>query len=594
MTTQETAGQSGEAAGDALGPEAGHFASLDTAGLGQSARAVLLRAAVKPGDVAMAGLRFWSDLARIGPVAAARWLGAEAAPPVPVPADKRFADRSWSDNPAFFALRQAYQAAARLTGDVLAAGAGDPVADAKAELAAGFVLDALAPTNFLLTNPAALKRALDTGGASLAAGARNFLDDLLRNNGRPRQVDVSSFAVGRNLAVTPGRVVFRNELMELIQYAPQTPKVRSVPLLASPPWINKYYVMDLAPGRSFIEWAVQHERTVFAISYRNPDASMRGVTLDDYLVHGPCAALDAIADITRAPKIDIVGLCLGGALTGMLAAYLTALGDDRLGTITLLNTMLDYTEPGVLGTFTDEATIARLEREMAKKGYLEGGQMAGTFDLLRANDLIFSYVVSGWLMGEAPPAFDLLAWNADSTRMPAAMHSFYLRSLYMKNELATGRLELAGQRLSLGQVKNDSYVVGAVNDHIVPWASSYQATSLLGGAVRYILSSGGHIAGIVNPPGPRAWYEAPGGDPAGSDPAAGDPANRDPAGGDPEGGSPADAGAWRAAAVRQAGSWWEDWTRWADQRAGDKVKPPRLGNRHYPAAAPAPGRYVLG
>jgi polyhydroxyalkanoate synthase len=344
--------------------------------------------------------------------------------------------------------------------------------------------------------------------------------------------------------------------------------------------------MDLAPGRSFIEWAVQHERTVFAISYRNPDASMRGVTLDDYLVHGPCAALDAIADITRAPKIDIVGLCLGGALTGMLAAYLTALDDDRLGTITLLNTMLDYTEPGVLGTFTDEATIARLEQEMARKGYLEGSQMAGTFDLLRANDLIFSYVVSGWLMGEPPPAFDLLAWNADSTRMPAAMHSFYLRSLYQKNELATGQLELAGQRLSLGQVKNDSYVVGAVNDHIVPWPSSYQATSLLGGDVRYILSSGGHIAGIVNPPGPKAWYEAPARDPdGGSDPAPGR---------DPEGGVPADAAAWRAAAVRQAGSWWEDWTRWADQRAGDKVKPPHLGNRHYPAAAPAPGRYVLG
>jgi polyhydroxyalkanoate synthase subunit PhaC len=301
---------------------------------------------------------------------------------------------------------------------------------------------------------------------------------------------------------------------------------------------------------------------------------MRGVTLDDYLVHGPCEALDAIADITGAPKTDIVGLCLGGALTGMLAAYLTALGDDRLGSITLLNTMLDYSEPGVLGAFTDEATIARLEQVMAKKGYLEGSQMAGTFDLLRANDLIFSYVVSGWLMGEAPPAFDLLAWNADSTRMPAAMHSFYLRSLYMKNELSAGTMELAGQRLSLGKVKNDSYVVGAVNDHIVPWASSYQATSLLGGDVRYILSSGGHIAGIVNPPGPKAWYEA--------------------AGSVPDGSALSDAAAWRAAAVRQPGSWWEDWTRWAQQRAGDRVKPPGMGNRRYPAAGRAPGSYVLG
>jgi polyhydroxyalkanoate synthase subunit PhaC len=351
--------------------------------------------------------------------------------------------------------------------------------------------------------------------------------------------------------------------------APQTPGVRAVPVLASPPWINKYYIMDLAPGRSFIEWAVQHERTVFAISYRNPGAAMRGVTLDDYLLHGPSVALDVIADITGAPKTDIVGLCLGGALTGMLAAYLSAAGDGRLGSVTLLNTMLDYREPGALGAFTDEPTIARLEREMNKKGYLDGRQMAGTFDLLRANDLIFSYVVSGWLMGQDPPAFDLLAWNADSTRMPAAMHSFYLRSLYLRNELATGRLELAGQRLSLAGVKNDTYVVGAVNDHIVPWAASYRATALLGGDVRYILSSGGHIAGIVNPPGPKAWYET-------------------------AGTSPADAASWRAGATRQAGSWWQDWTEWAGQRAGDRVKPPPLGSRRYPPLGAAPGGYVLG
>ena len=442
MTSQEPAWQAAEAAAEALAPEAGEFASVDLAGFGELTLAVLLRAAGNPGDMVSAGMRFWASMARIGPVAAARWLGAVAEPPVPVQADKRFADRSWNDNPAFFAVRQAYLAAAQLTGDLLAAGAGDTVADAKAELATGFVLDALAPTNFLLTNPAAVKRAMETGGASLATGARNFLDDLLRNGGRPRQVDTSSFRVGENLAATPGKVVFRNELMELIQYAPQTPKVRAVPMLASPPWINKYYIMDLAPGRSFIEWAVQHERTVFAISYRNPDASMRGVTLDDYLIHGPRDALDVIQDITGAPKIDITGLCLGGALTGMLAAYLAGTGDDRIGSVTLLNTMLDYSEPGVLGAFTDERTVARLEREMAEKGYLEGSQMAGTFDLLRANDLIFSYVVSGWLMGQDPPAFDLLAWNGDSTRLPAAMHSFYLRCLYLRNELAKGEMKL--------------------------------------------------------------------------------------------------------------------------------------------------------
>ncbi len=325
--------------------------------------------------------------------------------------------------------------------------------------------------------------------------------------------------------------------------------------------------MDLAPGRSFLEWAVKHERTVFAISYRNPDGSMRGVTLEDYLLHGPLQALDVIGNITGAPKIDIVGLCLGGALTGMLAAYLAGTGDDRLGSLTLLNTMLDYAEPGVLGAFTDERTVANLERQMAATGYLEGRQMATTFDVVRANDLIFSYVVSGWLMGEDPPAFDILAWNADSTRMPAAMHSFYLRHLYLGNELARGELMLAGRQLSLADVKNDAYVVGAVNDHIVPWHASYQATKLLYGEVRYVLSSGGHIAGIVNPPGPKAWHEV---------------------------GTayPADAVAWHAGAERVAGSWWEDWIDWARERAGPLVPPPPMGSDRFPPVRDAPGDYV--
>src|ERR1700722_9599838 len=437
MTVPETAWQAAESAAGGLGPEADVLASADSAGLGQATMAVLSRAARQPTAMAAAAMRFWTSAARAGPTAAARFLGMDVAPPVPVPeGDKRFADRTWADNPAFFAVRQAHLATSRLISDLLEAGSGNAVDDAKAALATGFLLDALAPTNFLPTNPAALKRVFETGGTSLVAGASHFVDDMLNNNGRPRQVDTRPFRVGENLAATPGKVVFKNDLMELIQYAPQTPQVRAVPVLASPPWINKYYVMDLAPGRSFLEWAVQHERTVFAISYRNPDASMRGVTLDDYLIHGPSKALDVIADITGAPKIDITGLCLGGALTGMLAAYLAGTDDDRIGTITLLNTMLDYSEPGVLGAFTDEQTVARLEHEMADKGYLEGSQMAGTFDLLRANDLIFSYVLSGWLMGQDPPAFDLLAWNADSTNMPAVMHSFYLRSLYMRNELA--------------------------------------------------------------------------------------------------------------------------------------------------------------
>ena len=566
----ETAWQAAESAAAVLGPEADVLASVDSAGLGQATMSVLRRAARQPVATAAATLRFWTSVTMAGPVATARWLGLDAKPPVPVPeGDKRFADPAWSQNPAFFAVRQGYLAASQLMSDLLAAGAGDAVDDAKARLATGFLVDALAPTNFLFTNPAALKRVLDTGGASLASGARNFVDDLVNNGGRPRQVDTRPFKVGENLAATPGKVVFKNDLMELIQYAPQTEQVRAVPVLASPPWINKYYVMDLAPGRSFLEWAVQHERTVFAISYRNPDPSMGGVTLDDYLIHGPREAMDVISEITGSPKIDIIGLCLGGALTAMLAAYLAEKGDDRVGSITLLNTLLDYSEPGVLGAFTDEKTVARLERQMAAKGVLDGSQMAGTFDILRSNDLIFSYVVSNWLMGQNPPAFDILAWNGDSTRMPAAMHSFYLRSLYMRNELARGELELAGQRLSLADVTSDTYVVGAINDHIVPWHGSYKTGGLMGGKVRYVLSSGGHIAGIVNPPGPKAWYEA-----------------AEYAGPDPE--------AWRASASKHRGSWWEDWTPWADARAGERIKPPGMGSKRHRALTDAPGEYVLG
>jgi poly[(R)-3-hydroxyalkanoate] polymerase subunit PhaC len=570
MNAQESAWQEGVDAAEALAPEAGLIAQLDPADFGGSLLSVAARAAGRPAEVAAAGLQFGTTLARIWPVAASRWLGSEVAPPVPLDArDRRFADPAWEDNPGYFAVRQAYLAARRLSEDLLAAGRGNPLADLKAQLAVGLSFDALAPTNFLATNPAAIKKAFETGGASLLASARNFLDDLAHNGGRPRQVDTAPFELGRNLAATPGHVVFRNDLMELIQYAPQTKRVRSIPLLASPPWINKYYVMDLAPGRSFIEWAVQHQRTVFAISYRNPDASMRDVTLDDYLIHGPKTALDVISDITGSGTVDIVGLCLGGALTAMLAAYLAGTGDARIGSITLLNTLLDYSEPGVLGAFADERTISRLEAEMARAGVMEGAKMAGTFDALRANDLIFNYVVSNWLMGKSPPAFDILAWNADSTRLPAAMHSFYLRTLYAHNQLAKGEMELSGQQLSLADVKNDTYIVGAVNDHIVPWPSSYKATGMLGGSVRYVLSSGGHIAGIVNPPGPKAWYEA---------------AER----------NPEDAARWREAAERHSGSWWQDWASWADERAGRLGPAPSMGSDRYTALGEAPGDYVRG
>ena len=497
-------------------------------------------------------------------------IGHPSDPPLPVDAnDRRFADAAWSQNAGFFALRQAYLAVAKLGSDLLDAGAEDPITDGKARLAWNFLVDAMAPTNFLFSNPAALRRAAETGGLSVAAGIGNFVNDVLENGGRPRQVDASSFEVGRNLAATPGKVVYRNDLMELIQYAPQTKRVHAIPLLASPPWINKYYVMDLAPQRSFFEWAVQHGRTVFAISYRNPDSSMRHVTMDDYLIHGPHTAMDVVCEITGSPTVDIVGLCLGGALTAMTAAYFAETADKRIGAITLLNTLLDYTNPGALGVFTDDQTIARLEKQMERTGVLEGAHMATTFDILRPNDLIFNYVVSNWLMGEQPPAFDILAWNADNTRMPAAMHTFYLRTLYGKNLLAQGKMSLAGTRLMLPAVTSDIYVVGAINDHIVPWEASYHTTQLLGGKVRYVLSSGGHIAGIVNPPNPKGWYEV------GTH-------------------NPPEAAHWRADAERHSGSWWENWADWSSERAGELVAPPPMGGKAYLPLADAPGEYVHG
>jgi polyhydroxyalkanoate synthase len=568
--TAAKAWEAAEQAAGALGPEGNALATSDPVEFGRSLLMVLTRAMTRPMEVSAATWSYAMAMAQVWPASVGRLLRWRTQPPLPEdPKDRRFADPAWSSQPGFFALRQAYLAVAKLGQDLLAAGSTDPTTDGKAQLAWDFLVAAMAPTNFLLTNPTALRRAAESRGQSVIAGMSSFATDLLHNGGRPRQVDTSPFELGRNLAATPGKVVFRNHLMELIQYAPQTDQVHEVPLLASPPWINKYYVMDLAPQRSFLEWAVQHERTVFAISYRNPDPSMRDITLDDYLIHGPRTALDVVCDITGASSVDIVGLCLGGAMTAMTAAYLIETGDKRLGALTLLNTLLDYANPGVLGVFTDEKTIARLEQRMARTGVLEGAAMATTFDILRPNDLIFNYVVSNWLLGEHPPAFDILAWNADNTRMPAAMHSFYLRSLYGKNQLAKGELTVAGQRLLLSDIANDTYVVGAINDHIVPWESSYRATQLLGGHVRYVLSSGGHIAGIVNPPSPKSWYEA-----------------------SPE--YAATGQEWRATAQRHSGSWWEDWTQWASSRAGNLVAPPSMGSELYPPLGAAPGEYVRG
>ncbi|HEY8883357.1 MAG TPA: alpha/beta fold hydrolase [Dermatophilaceae bacterium] len=500
---------------------------------------------------------------------AGRAVGSESAGPVsPAAGDKRFADPAYADNPLYFLLAQEYLLSGQLVTELLDAAGLDTVQDTKARFAAKFIHDALAPTNTLLGNPAALRAAFDTGGKSVVRGAKNMLDDLLHNGGWPSQVDSSGFEVGVNMAATPGAVVYRSDLIELIQYTPQSEQVHSVPLLFCPPWINKYYIMDLAPGKSLIEWAVQHGHTCFAISYRNPDASMRDLGFEDYLRQGPLDAVRVVREITGAAEVNTVSVCLGGTLTAIALAQNAAIGDRSIKSATFLNTHTDFTVPGALGIFTDEATVAGLEKQMAKEGFLDSDKMAHTFDALRANDLVFSYVVNNWLLGKKPPAFDLLVWNKDSTRMPAKMHSQYLRSCYLNNEFARGEFEIDGQKLEPGKVDIDTYVLAAVDDHIVPWVSGYKTTQLFSGDNRFVLSTSGHIAGIVNPPNPKAKHWT----------------NDD---------HPADPQEWKENAELQPGTWWQDWTTWIAKRGGSQVAAPRkLGSKDHPPVEAAPGSYV--
>jgi polyhydroxyalkanoate synthase subunit PhaC len=568
ITEPGIAGAAAQAA-EVLAPEGG-LAGLDPVSFSKALTHLGTEVARRPVPTLRAFSRYGAGLGVAGMAAAARAVGMKTPGAISPPAkDRRFADPAWEQNAGFFALLQGYRLFGRLVDDLLEVAELEEPWAGKASFALRSVVDALAPTNVLPGNPAALKRAFDTGGLSLAKGARNWMTDVATNHGLPRKVDRSAFTLGKNLAATPGQVVFRNDLMELIQYAPTTETTHSVPLLFSPPWINKYYVMDLAPGRSFAEWAVSHGHTVFQISYRNPDETMGNVRLDDYLLDGPRQALDVINEITGSEKVNMVGLCLGGSLTAMLLAYLAAKGDNRVNSATFLNTLIDFSEPGGLGAFSDPESVSRIEAKMAKKGFLDAREMARTFDFMRANDLIWSYVATSWLMGEDPPAFDILAWNEDGTRMPAAMHSFYLRSCYIENQLARGEMTLAGTRLHLEDVKADTYILGAKEDHIAPWTSSYKSTHLLAGKVRFVLSSSGHIAGIVNPPNPKSRHWTNSKTPP----------------------SPKD---WLEGAREHQGSWWEDWAGWIAERAGPRRELPRLGSDTYPAIADAPGSYVHG
>ncbi|MGZ8694974.1 MAG: PHA/PHB synthase family protein [Gaiellaceae bacterium] len=542
--------------------------AVDPASLGDSLRAAALQVARDPARATRVVGELVAEELAVGARTVRRLFGGNGDSRVePDAGDRRFSDRAWHDNPFLRGTMESYLVWRRWSERVLE---GTPLSDdrkRKARFAFSLWADAVSPTNVPWLNPAVVKEAIDTGGLSTVRGAATFVDDALRNGAMPRMVDTSSLRVGQELATTPGRVVFRNELFELLAYEPQTEQVHAEPLLYVPSWINKYYVLDLAPGRSFIEHAVGKGFTVFAISYRNPDASLADKTLDDYLHDGVLTAIDRAQELTGAARVNLIAVCVGGTMALSAAAILAARGQgERVGHVTLLNTLSDYSEPGDICVFTDERTIERIEERMHRRGYLSSEELSGPFTWMRGNDLVWRYVVSSWYQGKQPPAFDLLAWNDDGTRLPAAMHSQFLRACYLNNLLTKpGALELDGTPVDLGRIEAPVYVLTSESDHIAPWRSAYRTTQLVGGETRHVLARSGHVAGMVSPPGdPKAKYQV---------------ADETPA--DPE--------VWLAAAERVDGSWWEDWAAWAGERSGELVEPPTL-----PPGEPAPGTYVHG
>ncbi|HEX6320446.1 MAG TPA: class I poly(R)-hydroxyalkanoic acid synthase, partial [Burkholderiales bacterium] len=409
-----------------------------------------------------------------------------------------------------------------------------------------------------------------SGGQNLVRGLNNLLSDLERGRGELRisMTDESAFKLGRNVATTPGKVVFQNDLMQLIQYLPTTQEVYRRPLVIIPPWINKYYILDLREKNSFIRWAVAQGHTVFVVSWVNPDARLAQKGFDDYMLEGAIGALDAVEQATGEREVNFIGYCLGGTLLGATLAYLAEKKDRRVKSATFFVSLLDFSQPGELGVFIDEAQVANLEKKMNERGYLEGSEMASTFNMLRANDLVWSFVVNNYLLGKDPFPFDLLYWNADSTRMPARMHSFYLRNMYIKNLMGVpGGITLAGVPLDLSKVKIPAYFISTVEDHIAPWQTTYKGARYLGGPVRFVLGGSGHIAGIVNPPGAKKYHYW---------------ANE---------AFPASADEWFAGARQVPGSWWDDWQAWIDKHNADTPKVPARTPRD--ALEDAPGSYAM-
>jgi polyhydroxyalkanoate synthase len=488
------------------------------------------------------------------------------------PKDKRFADPAWKQNEIFDFIKQSYLLSARYIQDVVTHVDGmEPKTAQKIDFYSRQFVNALSPSNFVMTNPEVLRKTRESGGENLIRGLNNLLSDLEtgRGNLRIKMTDTDAFKVGENIAVSEGKVVFQNDLIQLIQYAPLTEKVLARPLVIFPPWINKFYILDLRPKNSLVRYLVSQGHTVFMVSWVNPDATLADKNFDDYMVDGVFAALATIEKITKQREVNAIGYCLGGTLLAATLGAMKVRGDDRIKSATFLVTLTDFTDAGELGVFIDEEQLSNLEEKMQKRGYLEGNEMATTFNLLRANDLIWSFVVNNYLLGKEPFPFDLLYWNSDATRMPPAMHSFYLRNMYQKNLLAQpGGISMKGTPVDLGAIDIPVYFLSCREDHIAPWTSTYKGAKLFGGKVRFVLAASGHIAGVVNPP---------------------------------EGGKynhfvnselPETGAEWFDNATEVAGSWWPDWHRWVTS-FGHEMVPARVpGKGRVKAIEDAPGSYV--
>ena len=505
---------------------------------------------------------------------AVRRLAGEPAAPVatPAPGDKRFSDPEWSQNQFFDFLKQAYLLTAQWADKLVADAANlKPHTKLKAEFYVRQITNALAPTNFVLTNPELLRETLTSNADNLVRGMHMLAEDIERGGGhlKIRQSDSSMFEVGRNLAITPGKVIYQNELMQLIQYAPSTETVLKRPLLIVPPWINKFYVLDLTPEKSFIKWCVDQGLTVFCISWVNPDERLVQKTFDDYVRQGPLAALDAIKQATGENKVHAIGYCVGGTLLAITLAAMASRGDERIASATMFASQVDFTYAGDLKVFVDEEQVSALEKRMAERGYLDSRSMATVFNLLRSNDLLWPYVINNYLKGKAPFPFDLLYWNSDATRMPAANHSFYLRNCYLDNKLAKGKMTIGDTPVDLKAVTIPIYNLATREDHIAPAKSVMFGSRFFSGDVRFVVAGSGHIAGVINPPEKNKYQYWTGPKPRS-----------------------ADIDGWLAKAKEHSGSWWPDWLLWITKQSPTEVPARVPGDGPLKPIEDAPGSYV--